>query len=164
MRSRYTVALLTAITLATATTLTAQVREPYGTAYPHFGLQASVGEDVDLGLGVRYENRMLGMFPESPNLRFALSFDRFFPDGLRSYWEVNANVFNLFQAQNARVAPYLGGGLNVAHMSNGGSDTDVGVNLLGGVRLPGRYRPYLEARIELGGGERLVVTGGWLFW
>lgn len=132
--------------------------------YPHWGLQASIGEDVDIGLGVRYENRMLGMFPQSPNLRFALSFDYFFPDNF-DYWEINANVFNLFPGRGARVVPYLGGGLNVARASAGGArDTEVGLNLLGGIRLPGRYRPYLEARLELGGGDRLVLTGGWLFW
>ncbi len=153
-----------ALVLGAMVTSAAQAQQARDTGpYPHFGLQASIGEDVDLGLGVRYENRMLGMFPESPNLRFALSFDYFFPDNF-DYWEVNANVFNLFRPNNARVLPYLGGGLNIARRSNGGRDTDVGLNVLGGIRLPGRYRPFLEARIELGGGERFVVTGGWLFW
>ena len=163
MQNRWLVVL--ALGCAFATSASAQVaRAPYGSAYPHFGLQASVGENVDIGLGVRYENRMLGMFPDYPDLRFALSFDYFFPDNF-DYWEVNANVFNLFSSVNARVVPYLGGGLNVARFSTpGGRNTDVGINLLGGIRLPGRYRPFLEARIELGGGDRLVVSGGWLFW
>ena len=161
MRARWFAALL----LGAIVTSAVEAQQPRDTGpYPHFGLQASVGEGVDIGLGVRYENRMLGMFPESPNLRFALSFDYFFPDNA-DYWEVNANVFNLFRTGNARVLPYLGGGLNVARFSSGNRrDTEVGLNVLGGIRLPGRYRPFLEARIELGGGDRFVVSGGWLFW
>lgn len=161
MRSRLTVL---ALVLAGVTSLEAQaVLEPYATAYPHFGLQASIADDAELGVGARYENRMSGMFPDLPNLRFALSFDYFFPDNF-DYWEINANVFNLFRTRNARVIPYAGGGLNIARISNGGSDTEVGLNLLGGLRLPGRSRPYLEARVELGGGEQFVVTLGWMFW
>lgn len=151
------------VALALCATVAVPAQAQSAAAYPHWGLQASIAEDTDLGIGVRYENRMLGMFPQSPNLRFALSFDYFFPDNF-DYWEINANVFNLFPSRNARVVPYFGGGLNVARISNGGRDTEMGLNLLGGIRLPGRYRPYLEARIELGGAEQFVLTGGWLFW
>jgi hypothetical protein len=156
---------LAMLACAAAPALAAQaVREPAPTAYPHFGLQAGIADRAELGVGARYENRMRGMFPEAPNLRFALSFDYFFPDSPLSYWEVNANVFNLFRSSASRIVPYAGGGLNIARTTNGRRDTDLGINVLGGVRLPGSYRPYLEARVELGGGDQFVVTLGWLFW
>ena len=163
MRKRVILAALLAAGLAGSAHAQA-VREPSAGPYPHFGLQGSVGENVNLGVGVRYENRMTGMFPAMPNLRFAASFDYFFPDSPARYWEINTNVFDLLTVHNARVVPYVGGGLNIAHSNGGGGNSDVGLNVLGGLRLPGRYRPYLEARIELGGGDRFVATLGWLLW
>lgn len=133
-------------------------------AYPHVGLQVSLAEDTDIGVGGRYENRMTGLFPGAPNLRFVGSFDYFFPDGALKYWEVNATVVHLFPGASPRVTPYLGGGLNIAHRSLVTDNTEVGLNLVGGLRLPGRFRPYLEGRIELDGGEQFVLTLGWLFW
>ena len=159
-----TVFVMAAATLAPAAQ--AQARDP-ATANPHFGLQASLGSDtVNFGIGARYENSMRGLFPATPNLRFIGSFDYFFPDSPAHYWEINADVVNLFTWRGARVIPYAGAGLNVArgYVTGGGGNTDVGVNLVGGFRLPGQYRPYLEARAELGGGNRFVVTFGWLFW
>lgn len=165
MRAPLIVVLLALAGAPAVTTAQTVVQEPNATFYPHLGVQGSVGQDVNLGLGVRYENRMLGMFPEAPNLRFATSFDYFFPDSPLSYWELNGDVFNLFAWNGARIVPYLGGGINVARQSAGPAHhTDVGVNLVGGARLPGRYRPYLEGRVELGGGNRFVLTLGWLIW
>ncbi len=162
-----------AITIVAASALLASTahaqraaRDP-STANPHFGLQADLGSDnVNLGIGVRYENSMRGLFPATPNLRFIGSFDYFFPSSPAHYWEVNADVVNLFTWRGARVVPYAGAGLNVAraYVTGGGGNTDVGVNIAGGFRLPGQYRPYLEGRLELGGGDRFVVTFGWLFW
>lgn len=166
MRKRLTATLLVLLAVLPAATLHAQrARDTYA-AYPHIGLQASLGDNnAGLGIGVRYENRMTGLFPDSPNLRFIGSFDYFFPDAPAHYWEINLDVVNLFTLRNARVAPYAGGGLNIARgYGNGGGNTDAGLNLVGGFRLPGRYRPYLEGRLELGGGDRFVATFGWLFW
>ncbi len=152
--------------LAPAAQAQRAARDP-STANPHFGLQASLGDNnVNFGIGARYENSMRGLFPAAPNLRFIGSFDYFFPDSPVHYWEINADVVNMFTWSGARVVPYAGGGLNVArgYVSGAGGNTDVGLNIAGGFRLPGQYRPYLEGRIELGGGDRFVVTFGWLFW
>ncbi len=140
-------------------------RDP-STANPHFGLQGSLGDDnVNLGLGARYENSMRGLFPAWPNLRFIGSFDYFFPDSPVHYWEANADVVHMFTWRGARVVPYAGGGLNVARAYDPfGGSTETGLNIAGGLRLPGQYRPYLEGRLEMGGGNRFVMTLGWLFW
>jgi len=51
MRARWFAALL----LGAIVTSAAEAQQPRDTGpYPHFGLQASVGEGVDIGLGVRY--------------------------------------------------------------------------------------------------------------
>lgn len=63
------------------------------------------------------------------------------------------------------VAPYVGGGLNIAHSSNATSNTELGVNLLGGLRfgIGPVVKGFSEVRLELSGGEQFVVTFGVLF-
>ena len=44
------------------------------------------------------------------------------------------------------------------------SDTDLGLNLLGGTLFGrGKVNPFVELRVELAGGEQFVLTGGVLF-
>lgn len=138
-----------------------------------FGLQASWGDDVDFGLGGR---AAFDLVPAS-SLELIGSFDYFFPDepaGMDiDYWELNGNLAYAFNVAGAPgFAPYVGAGLNVAHGSASfeadpdlsSSDTEAGLNLLGGARF-GRssVKPYAELRFELGGGEQVVLTGGLLF-
>lgn len=152
-------------------------------AAQRFGLQANYADDTDFGVGGRVEIPVplsdMGVLSRA----FAAgSFDWFFPDcetfvGFGnteidcSYWEVNANLAVPFTVA-ASVTPYAGAGLNVARISLSaeneigdfdGSETDIGANLLGGVRFPlGGLAMYAEARAELGGGEQFVITVGLL--
>jgi len=136
------------------TELSAQVR---------FGGQVSFGDASDFGVGARLEYTPRRLIPNAPVVS-AASFDWFFPGGSVDYWELNYNIAYLFQADALR--PYAGGGLNLAHVSVGSfSDTRLGLNLLGGLkfRTAGRLTPFVEARVELSGGEQFVITGGLLF-
>ncbi|NIR46648.1 MAG: porin family protein [Gemmatimonadetes bacterium] len=125
------------------------------------GPQASWADDADFGIGGR---AMLGIPVDIP-LAAIGSFDYFFPDGDVDYWEINANAVYKFRVPGGVVAPYAGAGLNVAHTSVGDlSETDVGLNLLGGATFDaGQLTPFAELRVELGGGEQFVLTGGLLF-
>jgi hypothetical protein len=67
------------------------------------------------------------------------------------------------------VAPYAGTGLNYAHASvsvpelagMSVSNSEVGLNILGGAKFKlGQVTPFGEFRVELGGGEEFVITGG----
>ncbi len=133
-------------------------------AQSRFGVQASIADDADFGVGVR-----LAISPPAGSpIKILTSFDWFFPDGDIDYWELNGNVVYLVPVQQSAVAPYVGGGLNVAHFSSGGgtfgsSDTDMGLNLLGGMEFGGQLPLYLEARVEVSGGEQFVLTGGIYF-
>ena len=139
-----------------------------------FGVQANWADDADLGVGVRLQ---VGLADFHEGLRGIASFDYFFPGedaeiGLASidttYWEANANLTYTLKGD---LAPYVGAGLNIAHASVGlgvgdvdlgdASETDLGINILGGVRLSDRF--FGEAKLELGGGEQFVVTAGVLF-
>jgi hypothetical protein len=135
---------------------------PQDTIYvmPRFAIQGNWGDATDVGIGLRYEGGMTWLFPRAGTLRFVSSFDYFFPEGPLNYWEVNGNLINIFAIPNVQAAGYFGGGLNIANATNGASNTRVGANLLAGIRLPGAFRPFLEGRLELGGGEQFVLTAG----
>lgn len=90
-----------------------------------------------------------------------------------TYLEINANVAYSFPLSgSSSLRPYAGGGLNIARSSidfdlpglRSTSDTEVGLNVLGGSKFgSGRLTPFAELRLELGGGEQFVITGGFLF-
>lgn len=132
------------------------------------GGQVSWADDADMGIGVR---AMLPVPALHPQIAIVPSFDVFFPGSDLSYWELNGNVHYTFVTDNPNLSPYIGAGLNVARFSarvspglGRVSDTEVGVNVLGGLRFPvGTFSPFVEARIELGGGEQFVLSGGLLF-
>ena len=133
-------------------------------AQTRFGVQASLADDADFGVGAR-----VALSPPGPSpIKILGSFDLFFPDGPVDYWELNGNIVYVVPVQNSAVAPYIGGGLNVAHFSFdggtfGSSDTEMGLNLLGGIEFGGALPLFVEARVEVEGGEQFVLTGGIYF-
>ncbi len=151
-------------------------------AQVNLGGQLSFADDYDIGLGVR---ATFGL-PTAAPLEIITTADYYFPDGVTgidiSYWEINANLVYLFNIPSSIVAPYAGGGLNYAHASVSadlsqfgvdfpgelpaieGSQSDLGLNLLGGARFNlGSITPFGELRIELNGGEQFVFSAGALF-
>jgi hypothetical protein len=130
-----------------------------------WGPELSLATDTDFGLGARVEFD----FNNSP-LTVIGSFDYYFPDGSVDYWEINGNLIYNFDISSApTVTPYAGGGLNIAHWSidtdsGSRSETDPGLNLLGGARFDaGALMPFVEMKFTIEGGDQFVVTGGLLF-
>lgn len=126
-----------------------------------FGVQANVASEMDVGIG----GRVLGNIPGS-NLEAVGSFDIYFPDGPRDFWELNGNLFYHFHLSGTpNVLPYAGGGLNIARSSNGQGRTEPGLNLGGGVRFPTRsdITPFVELRGVISDFDQLVATFGLLF-
>jgi hypothetical protein len=134
---------------------------------PRLGGEVSFAQQEHAGIGVRVEQPL--MPPQVTDLRLLLNFDYFFPDSPLNYWELNTDLGWGFQVQGSSLAMYAGGGLNMARTSltgvPGSGRSDVGVNLLLGMRIPtaSRFWPYVELRPEIGGGNRLVLTTGILF-
>ena len=133
-------------------------------------------DDSDFGIGARAE---LG-----GDLHLILSFDYYFagdvkgllPDPVDTkFYEVNGNLAYTFST--VAVRPYVGAGIGVARRtfeSNLGdffedSQSELGFNLLGGVRLEAPVvSPFIEFRYVIYGGDetfnnRYVLTGGILF-
>src|SRR2546429_9647627 len=140
---------------------------------PRFAAELNWSSDVDFGIGARGVFGLQSLFPKVP-LDGSVSFDYFFPSvpaGISAhYWEINGNVAYRFRVPaRSSLAPYGGGGLNIAHASAGPSggtsvsQTKAGLNLLGGTtfKLKGSHlTPFAEARGEIGGGKTFVLTGG----
>ena len=97
---------------------------------------------IDFGIGAR------GTFglPTTIPLEIIGSVDYFFPESVPgasvTYWEANANIVYMFQIPASPIAPYAGGGLNLAYGSVDlgipgvdASSTLVGLNILGGAKF-----------------------------
>lgn len=134
---------------------------------PRLGGEISFAQQANAGIGVRLEQALTP--PRAHDLRLLVNFDYFFPDSPLNYWELNTDLGWGFPIADTNLEMYAGGGLNMARTSlsgvPGSGVSDVGVNLLLGMRIPtaSRFRPYVELRPELGGGNRLVLTTGILF-
>jgi len=146
------------------------------------GVQGSVAQDTDFGLGPR---AILDLGPFDAGFRLVGSFELFFPGASDfaggsatvsandvDYWEANVNVVYTLGLPLVPLTPYVGGGLNFAHLRVDGSPggrfdtdgTDTGVNVLAGAELDLLgFAPFFELRYELGGGDQWVATGGLTF-
>src|SRR5438034_10071783 len=138
---------------------------------PRFAAELNWSSDVDFGIGARGVFGLQSLFPKVP-LDGSVSFDYFFPSvpsGISAhYWEADGNVGYRFRVPaRSSLAPYGGGGLNIAHASASArsistSATKAGLNLLGGTtfKLNGSHlSPFAEARGEIGGSKTFILTG-----
>ncbi|HRX17407.1 MAG: hypothetical protein KC485_11105 [Gemmatimonadetes bacterium] len=142
-----------------------------------FVVQANYGDDVEFGVGggVRFG---LGSLTEKQGIRGEATFDYYFPGGGQEfgtfssdfdYWEINGNL--LLDIKSVQ-GLYVGAGVNYANFSYNfdgcglfcdsfdASSSDIGLNALGGYEFPGSKKLFVQAKIELGGGEQFVVSGG----
>jgi outer membrane protein with beta-barrel domain len=137
------------------------IREP-----ARFGFQVNYGNDSHFGVGVRVRHGLQSLFPAAP-LSGIGSVDIYFPDHGVTWLDLNYNVvYNFRPASTPKLTPYAGGGLNFASVSgNGLSDSKLGINIMGGTefRSSGRLTPFAELRLEISGGDQLVLTGGLKF-
>lgn len=132
-----------------------------------FGTVLNWGDDADFGLGAKL-NFGIGSITDRSDIEGQIAFDYFFPDSF-DYWTITGNgIYSL--KPSGSVAPHLGAGLGLARASYSvgtfnGSDTSLFLNLLGGLRFKpiGNVTPFTEARIQLGDGSQLVLSGGVFF-
>lgn len=125
----------------------------------YFGPHLNVATDTDVGIG----GRVLANVEEA-NLELVGSLDVYFPDGPTDFWAINANSFYHFHLEDSpSVLPYVGGGLNIAQVSNGEDATEVGVNIGGGVRFSlDNISPFIEGKTVISDFDQAVITFGFL--
>ncbi|MDH3297934.1 MAG: porin family protein [Gemmatimonadota bacterium] len=161
MRARTLLAILAGALFMLPATANAQVR---------LGPQLSWGDDTNLGIG----GRVLANVGSMNQWDFIGTFDVFFPDDSPtndvSYWEANGNLAYNFRMPDApALSPYVGIGLNIAHVSvdretGDFDDTDLGINFFVGNQFEaGSTTPFAELRVVAEGASQVVLTGGILF-
>lgn len=143
-----------------------------------FGPALAWGDDTDFGIGGRLDIPMgsaLGVTDGSfSNIFFSGTFTYFFIDCRRcSYYEINGNLAVPFEIEGSSVGLYAGSGIRIGHVSrdlpeDNYSDTDVGLNLLGGLTFPlaDELGGFVEGKFGLVGSgvsEQFVLSAGILF-
>lgn len=103
------------------------------------------------------------------------SFDFYFADDPWTVWTVDLNAVYPFAIEDVDFMPYAGAGLGITRLSAGEdtefgefsvSDTDIGVNLVGGAEfvLDNGINPFAQLQVTVAGdADRLGITGGVLF-
>lgn len=131
-------------------------------------LGVRVGVDVEdveepyIGAGLRFRTASLPV-------TFAPSFDYFFAGDDVNLYRLGLNVIYEFR-NTGQLTPYVGGGANIGIFSfddeNGDdeSDTDTGLNVLGGVKVHLRnVTPFFQLDAGLSDPEFVTLGGGLLF-
>jgi len=116
-------------------------------------------DDADIGIGATVGFELPDV---ATGVGFLGDFIIFFPDGF-DYFELNGNVTYDFPLAESTVLPFALAGLNIAHSSvdtafGDVSDTDVGLNIGGGIAFDaGSFRPKAGGRFRLGDGTAFVL-------
>jgi opacity protein-like surface antigen len=166
--------------VAGALAVTSAVQPQQAEAQVLFGPQVAWGDDTDLGVGARVEFGLGNMIAqEGPlaGLFGMVSGTYFFMDcggnvfGSNidcSYIELNANAGVPFTLESGLVL-YGGTGLHFGRTSvswEGYSDsnTEIGLNLLGGVKLQlGGLNSFVEGKLGVSGASQFMILAGVLF-
>ena len=160
--------LLLALLLAIALPLTANRAEAQG-----FGFIPYIGYNLDaeaflVGVGAEFGNVFdLGNLAigARPTIEYA------FVDNV-TLLQINGDLIARFGAPGASLVPYAGAGLAISMVSIDDcpdipgldcSNTDFGLNALGGVEFPGALgfgSPFAQARLTLADGSAISLLGG----
>jgi opacity protein-like surface antigen len=142
-----------------------------------FGPQVSFAtNNYGPGIGARAVFSGLGTAVKVPGLGAYGSFDYFLPSSSfygssPTFWEINVNGTWDIPDMTGGFKPYVGAGINYAHLSQtipiigSVSGSETGLNLLGGARFNPTPKLHLfgEVRLELRSGSAAVFTVGLLF-
>ena len=101
------------------------------------------------------------------------AFDIYLVDENFDFWQLSFNALYEFGIANVAFSPYVGLGLGLSRTSLDldlgdfgidASDTDIGLNLIGGATFGfGSLKPFAQAQITFGDVDLLTIGGGLLF-
>jgi len=129
------------------------------------------GGNLFLGADARFNTDALPVVL-NPSIDFYLMDDVPGTSVDQSVFTIDLNALYEFGVDNEAFTPYAGGGIGITRRSIDDSsvpgdfdDTDVGLNVVGGVRFPlESVEPFAQVNAVVGGDwDRLGITGGILF-
>lgn len=140
-------------------------------ASAQFQIGPRVGYDLETDDAVLGVEARFGLNIPTFPLIVAPAFDYYFlGNDNASFYALDLNLLYPFGIANQVFTPYAGAGLgigfsNVDTPAGDVSDTDIGVNIVGGAVFGfGSIRPFAQARLKLGGDADLATLhGGLLF-
>lgn len=149
------VAISMVLSLATPATANAQTVQ--------LGAELAWGDDVDLGVGAFGKFALTEVSGKAVTGR--VTFDLFFPGNSFKYWELNGDGLLDIVNKSSSMKPYVGAGINYGHSSSDNctqcSGGDVGINAIGGLNFTtSKFRPFVEAKLELRDGGQFILKGG----
>jgi opacity protein-like surface antigen len=170
---RFTVLTALAFLLAAAVPLSSHAQFKVG---PRATIDVGDIEEFAIGGDVRYNLSQV-----NAPIQLSGAFDFYFADDVqigteeasRTIFTVDLNGHYVFPTEGT-ISPYAGAGLGITNVSvdidtpagnSGGDDTDIGLNLVGGVEFQtGSVRPFAQGQVSFGGDfTRFGITGGVLF-
>jgi opacity protein-like surface antigen len=139
------------------------------------GPELGVADDHGFALGGRVALQLGRLFVADTeggianSLEGIVAFDWYFDCNECSFYEINTDIAIPIDLGRG-IAPYFGGGINIAHISYDRdtpslqTDTDLGLGLIAGLEFPISQIPlFIEGRIVLGGKSQSTLTFG-LLW
>lgn len=164
--------LLLALLVAFALPFTAPKAQAQFVLTPYLGYNIEDGFGFLVGIGGEF---VAPFDINNLDLSIAPSAEYVFTDadGV-SYFQINGDVIAKF-APSGSIAPFAGAGLAIGFFSfdevdvgfgqtvGGGSETEIGINVLGGVTFPGALAfgdPYVQGRLTLIEGSAISLIGG----
>jgi opacity protein-like surface antigen len=164
---RFVALTVVAVVLAVASPLTAQAQMESNSGFeigPRVTIDVGDIEEVALGADVRYD---LSERVDAP-IQLNGAFDYYFAGDVgnadATIYTIDLNGHYMLPTE-ATFSPYVGGGLGITSSEVGNvSNTDTGINLVGGVEFDtGSFQPFVQGQITLGDLDRIGITGGLLF-
>ena len=125
-------------------------------AQVQLGPTLAFSDEVDFGIGATLSAQAPQL---GEGIGFLGEFIFYFPDNV-DFFEINGNVTYAFPLAESTVLPFALGGLNIGRISSdfGGGNTDVGVNLGGGISFDlGSFRPSVGGRFVLGDFDHFIL-------
>lgn len=113
----------------------------------------------DFGLGANARVGVPGV-PVDGDAAFTV----FFADDPFTVWTLDLNALYPLPIENPAFSPYAGAGLAFTTISNGASNTETALNVLGGVEFnAGAVSPFAEINVGIGDPDRIGISAGLLF-
>jgi hypothetical protein len=158
MREKRLNMLVSALALGAALLPLTAARAERSTLGPHVGFNFDV-DDPFIGFEGRFD---VGDIGTTAIVQINPSVSYYFTDYI-DLLNFSLNVPFEFKVRGSVLRPFVAPGLGIWHRNNGRSDTDLALNLIGGLLFDvDAVEPFVQLRVSIGDGSTAELMGGLL--